>query len=249
MTKGWKEAFGDMQVWAHAAGFFLIAASAGVAVAATALGAAGLLPWPEIAVSYGGAEIAGAGALVQIAVTILLLLLCLFLPSVARILRLEASHRTFAIGMEDVTRAYRAVHAADREGVFTLSREYDAVRERLAFLRAHPDLGALDGQVLELAAQMGHEARELARIYSDDKVRRARESLEARRHLAEELDRRISEAHCVTAELRRELDAVEIDEDMVRSRLARLRAEIAELTPASETPRARRSRIGVVPGE
>lgn len=253
----WGTALGRTNFWAHLIGMSLIALSATAMTAATVLAATGLVPWPEIPVTFGTATLEAGGAILQIGVTALLLLLCIFIPGILRVLRLEVSHRNFRIAMDDVTRAYRLAHAADREGAFTLSREYDAVRERLEFLRAHPDLEALDAEVLELAAKMGHEARELARIYSEDKVRRARESIEARRHLADELDRRISEAHGVTADLRRALDAVEIDEDMVRARLARLRAEIAELTPPDRpgdmgpeaAQKGRRARLGVVPGE
>ena len=42
--------------------------------------------------------------------------------------------------MEDIARAYHLCHTADRAGVFTLSSEFDSVRERLAYQRDHPDL-------------------------------------------------------------------------------------------------------------
>ncbi len=48
---------------------------------------------------------------------------------------LENSHRRFSPGMQDVARAHAAAHAADRTGVFQLSSEFDALRERLAYLR------------------------------------------------------------------------------------------------------------------
>jgi hypothetical protein len=47
---------------------------------------------------------------------------------------------------------------------------------------------------------------------------------------------------------------VEMDEEIVRSRIERLREELADLmpaveSPASDLPALRRSMIGVVPGE
>ncbi len=100
-------------------------------------------------------------------------MLCFFLPSNARIMRLENSHRRFSIGMRDVAQAYHFAHAADREGIFQMSSEFDAVRECLAYLRDHPDLESLEPALLEAAAQMSHISRELADVYADEKVARA----------------------------------------------------------------------------
>ena len=72
-----------------------------------------------------------AGTVAQSAVSVLLVGLCFFLPSHQRITKLETSHRSFQIGMEDVAKAYAIAHAQDRSGVFKLSGEFDAVRERL----------------------------------------------------------------------------------------------------------------------
>ncbi|SLN11443.1 hypothetical protein ROG8370_00218 [Roseovarius gaetbuli] len=57
--------------------------------------------------------------------------MCFCLPANYRIMALENSHRRISPGMQDVARA----HAADRTGVFQLSSEFDAERERLAYLR------------------------------------------------------------------------------------------------------------------
>lgn len=76
--------------------------------------------------------------------------------------------------MTDVSRAYGAVHVADRGDVFRLSKEFDSVRERLAYLRDHPDLSSLVSTVLEVAAQMLHVSNELAEVYSNDHVTRRR---------------------------------------------------------------------------
>ncbi|MDG1103585.1 MAG: hypothetical protein P8N75_09480 [Ascidiaceihabitans sp.] len=77
--------------------------------------------------------------------------------------------------MTDVSRAYGAVHVADRGDVFRLSKEFDSVRERLAYLRDHPDLSSLVSTVLEVAAQMLHVPNELAEVYSNDHVTRLRD--------------------------------------------------------------------------
>ncbi|NNF72579.1 MAG: DNA repair protein [Rhodobacteraceae bacterium] len=198
----------------------------------TFLSAVGAVPWLYLPMQFGAELIPWAGAALQIGVTALLLMLCVFLPSSLRVLRLETSHRDFSMRMDDIAQAYWLAHRADREGVFTLPREFDAVRERYMFLRAHPDLESHEPELLELAAQMSHESRELAEIYSDAKVARAREMLALRRQEAETLSDRIGRAHAVTDEIKRQLDAVEVDEDVARSRLSRLRAELAELMPS-----------------
>lgn len=232
----------------------LVALGAVLAVATTGLAAAGVLPWMEVAVRFGPYEPAHAGMAMQIGLTAIMLLLCSFLPSAVRVMRLEATHRDFSLRMEDVARAYWAAHAADRTGVFKLKREYDAVRERLRFLRNHPDLEDLDNDLLELAAQMGSESRELARIYSDERIARAKEHLSLRQHEAEELSRRITKAHTATAELRRLMNEVDIEEDVVRSQMSRLREDLVEIFPPEvpdlgNRPEERRRHLGVVPGE
>ena len=45
---------------------------------------------------------------------------------------------------------------------------------------AHPDLGALEPEILELAAQMSRISQDLAETYSDEKVDRARTFLQQR---------------------------------------------------------------------
>ena len=137
--------------------------------------------------------------------------------------------------MEDVTRAYWLAHSADRAGTFKLAREFDAVRERFRFLRDHPDLEDIQPELLELAAQMGAESRDLARIYSDTKVARAQEMLELRRFEAAEMQERVARALAVTGQIKRLLQDVEMDEAMARSALARLREELDELMPKIET--------------
>ena len=137
--------------------------SLAVAGAVWSLAAAvGFAPWLRLDVGLNGVS-ADAGFAVQVALTLLLLGLCFFVPINDRVMRLENSHRTFRVTMWDVAQAYQTAHAADRDGCFSLKSEFDSVRERIEHLRRHSDLGKLEPEVLEMAAQSSHESRELAR--------------------------------------------------------------------------------------
>lgn len=256
MRSAWGKSFLAAQTWVQLVAAILLSITAVVLSATTFLAAAGVLPWLELPLSFGGNQIPNGGAIAQLAVTLLLLAICVFLPSSIRVMRLEAAHREFGLRMDDVARAYWAAHAADREGVFNLAREYDAVRDRLLFLQSHPDLGKLDSDVLEIAAQMSHESRELADIYSDENVARARETLNRRRLQAEEMNQRIAEANRAMAEIRRMSDEVGLEEDILHSRINRLREDVADIVhlleppqPSDNKPAARRAKIGVVQGK
>ena len=145
-----------------------------------------MAPWIEIYASHDGVQIARAGMWVQIGLTLLVVALAFYLPSAARVLKLEAHHRDFSLSMEDVARAYRASHEADRATLFKMASEFDSVRERIQHMKEHPDLGHLEPEILELAGQMSHVSRDLADIYSDDSVARAKAFLKQRQ---EEVDR------------------------------------------------------------
>lgn len=200
-------------------------------VAATVAAAFGALPWLRIEAGLGGMSYENAGQIAQIGLTVLAVLLCFYLPSNARIMTLETSHRRFDIGMQDIARAYHAAHAADREGVFRLSSEFDSVRERLAWLREHPDLGALEPGLLEVAAQMSHVSQELADIYSEEKVARARAFLRQRQEEVAAFNDRIARAKAISLELRHWAHEVELEESVAASQLARLREDIRAVLP------------------
>lgn len=191
----------------------------------------GFFPWLRLVETdaLGGID---AGIALQSVLTLLLLGLCFFLPTNARVMRLETSHRRFGVTMQDVARAYHAAHAADRNGVFALKSEFDSVRERLIHLRNHPDLDELEPEVLELAAQMSHESRDLAAIYADERVARAREFLRQRQDEAMQFQERVQIAHATCHELRRWLEKVEIEESIGRAQLERLTGDLAEILPA-----------------
>lgn len=207
----------------------LVVAAVGLACL-TALGAAGALPMLSVPANFGTNGF-DTGPLLQSGAAVTLLALLALLPGTARVMRLEAAHRSFRVGMEDVTRAYWIAHAADRTGVFEMSREFDAVRERFEFLRQHAELSEHEPELLELAAQMSAEARDLARIYSDEKVARAEAMLIERKAEAERLTRLVDRAQHVSREIRKKLDEVEMDEDVLRSRIGALREELEEVWP------------------
>ena len=191
----------------------------------------GLVSWLELQVGLGAATTADAGIAIQLTVTAVFVGLCFFVPSSDRVRRLEISHRHFRVTMSDVAQAYQAAHAADREGVFELKSEFDSVRERIEYLRRHPDLGRLEPELLEMAAQMSHESRDLAEIYSTERVERARHFLRQRQEEAEQMRDRVQAAFTTCSELRLWLERVDIDEDFARSEVARLRHELLDLLP------------------
>ena len=209
----------------------MLALAATAAAAATIAAALGYLPWLELTARFGETTLPWAGMALQIFLTVLLVTLVFFLPSASLVLALENSHRNFRVSMNDVARAYHVAHTADRAGVFTMSSEFDAVRERLAFLRDHPDLGHLEHDVMEVAAQMGEQARDLADIYSDEKVSRARKFLAQRQEDAERQQERIVEALHVCREMKRWADQVELEESVVASQLAQLDDQLQAMLP------------------
>ena len=214
---------------------FVVAALA--LLAATVMAALGQWSWISLDLSYQGQPIENAGMFAQIGLTVLALGLCFFLPSNRRIMQLETSHRSFSMGMEDVARAYAAVHAADRKRTFQMSSEFDAVRERLAYLRDHPDLSTLEPKLLEVAAQMSHVSTELARVYSDDKIARARSFLSQRQEEIEIFNSRIDQAKAISTEMKQWVNEVELEESVCAAQLQRLREEMNEILPELGTER------------
>lgn len=203
-----------------------------VALVAASLAAGfGVLPWPQLALYFGGTPLPQAGMWVQLGLTALLVALVFYLPANLRMARLERSHRSFAMGMQDVSQAYRMAHSADRAGVFALSGEFDTMRARLELLRRHPDLAHLEPELLQLAAQMSHETRDLARAYSDDKVNRARQFLQQRQEEAQALTDRLAIARRTCDELRRWLTDIEAEERQAQTQIRRLEADLKEILP------------------
>jgi hypothetical protein len=209
----------------------LICLAALACVTATVLSALGVWPWITLYADLGGQPLPQAGMYAQIAVTVLSVMLACYLPANTRILALENSHRSFSIQMEDITRAYAAVHAADRQGSFAMASEFDEVKERISFLRSHPDLSSLEPGVLEVAAQMSQVSHELAETYSDANVSRARTFLTQRQQEIEQFTARLDDAKIVLHELQQWARDVDIEESVARSQLQRLREELFSLMP------------------
>ncbi len=205
-------------------------------VTATGLALAGVWPWPDLSLSLNGAPLPDAGKWAQIALTGFMLSLCFFLPSSSRILRLENTHRSFSINMDDIRRAYVAAHAADREGVFTLAEEFDQMRARLHALRDHPDLGELEPELLEVAAQMSFESRTLAQRYSDLNVDRARSFLVQRQQELRAFNDRIEHAKAINSEFKNWINRIELDEAVAVSQMKRLIEELERVLPELNEP-------------
>lgn len=200
-------------------------------LAATAMAATGRWQWVELPLSWNGVSVPQAGMYAQIALTVFAVCLCFFLPSARRTMQLENAHRDFSINMTDITRAYGAVHAADRGDAFRFSTEFDAVRERLAYLRDHPDLSSLEPALLEVAAQMSHISKELAEVYSDERVNRARSFLEQRQYEVDQFNSRLDHAKSVSAEFKHWLTNIELEEAVAAAQLDRLRDEMRAVLP------------------
>ncbi len=215
--------------------FIVICAAALAAVTTTALSAFGVLPWLSMQAGFGTAPAIDAGMFIQIGLTALILMLAFYLPANGRMMALENAHRKFAMNMHDITYAYQMAHAADRGDTFMMSSEFDAVKERIAFLRQHPDLQSLEPEILELAAQMSQISHELAVTYSDERVARARTFLQQRQEEIEQFQQRIGDAQTIQQELRQWTRDVEIEESIAKSQLARLRDELFDLLPELST--------------
>jgi len=201
------------------------------AIAYTFLSSVGLTPWLTFSATFNDFTFPQAGMVTQIVVTIILASLFFFMPSAGRIMSLERTHRDFKISMEDVARAYHVCHTADRSGVFTLSSEFDAVRERLAHLRDHPDLDSLEPQVMEVAAQMSQQSRELSDIYNDEKVERAKTFLRQRQEEVERQQTLIVEANHALQDIRKWSQQIELEESVVASQLNRLEEQLEATLP------------------
>lgn len=221
----------QIAAWVQLAAQVVIVALTLGLVTASIAAAFGVLPWPQVALFFGGAALPQAGMWLQIGLTLLLIMLTFYLPANARMARLERSHRSFAIGMEDVAQAYRHVHAADRAGVFALSGEFENMRARMELLRKHPDFQHLEPEILQLAAQMSHESRDLARSYSDEKVNRARDFLRQRQQEVDDLNQKLSMARSTCDELRRWSNDITAEEVKAQKQIKRLEADLKEILP------------------
>ena len=215
----------------HSVCFVLILVIGLGAMGYTAACTFGFAPWRTFTATFGDITYPQAGMIAQIVATIVLASLYFFMLSAKRILSLERSHRSFQLSMEDVARAYHICHTADRAVVFTMSSEFDAVRERLAYLRDHPDLDSLEPQAMEVAAQMSQQSRELANIYNNQKVACAKTFLRQRQEEAERQQTLIVEALHAVRDIRKWSQQVELEESVVTSQLSQLDEQLQATLP------------------
>ena len=202
-----------------------------IVIGATIAALLGLAPWLSFTASYGETVVPYAGMVTQLFLAALAVSLCFYLPSNRRILELEKSHRNFHISMQDVAKAYLIAHQADREEVFSMSSEFDAVRERILHLREHPELETLEPSVLDVAAQMSKESQDLAKVYSAEKVGRARAFLKQRQQELETYRDRIAMAQKTVQEIKRWSQQVSVEDSVVSAQMTRLEADLAEILP------------------
>ena len=208
----------------------VIAATLGLWAVSLAAGF-GLLPWAQLALSFGDTALPQAGIWLQLGLCALMAVLALYLPANARMARLERSHRSFAVGVQDVAQAYRQAHAADRKGVFALSGEFESMRARLEHLRKHPDFQHLEPELLQLAAQMSHETRDLAHAYSEEKVARAKDFLRQRQHEVDAFNERLATARSLCDDLRRWSTDIKAEELQAQIQIKRLESDLREILP------------------
>lgn len=209
----------------------LLIALAAAACIATLLSLVGVMPWMSLNLVTDSGDSIHVGVWVQSLGTAVLLGLCAFLPGVHHIQRLERSHRDFKLSMDDVAKAYQISHAADRNGAFALSTEFEDMRDRLDNMRRHPDLGHLEPEILELAAQMSHMTRDLALVYSETKVARAKEFLRHRQQELDTFNENLSLALTVTQDLQRWQNDVEASELEANRQMDRLEKDLKEILP------------------
>lgn len=222
----------------------ILSICAGMSVAASTLAVAGVLPWLELPISLHGVPVENSGQYVQIGITVLLISFCFTIPTNGRIMRLESAHRSFAINMEDVARAYALVHTEDRKQMFHARSEFDAVKERIAFLHTHPDLGELEPDILEVAAKMSRVSADLAEAFSDARIDRARNFLVQRQEEAENFQERLDHAKAIHADIIQWSNRVELDEAVARSQLDQLVESLQEILPGCENIGAAKESLG-----
>ncbi len=219
-------------IWLHWVGIVYVGLVALVLVAATGAAMLKIIPWFDILVPKGDGSWLQMGPTIQIILTGMAMILVTYLPSSLRVLKLEAEHRDFNLTMEDVSKAYIASHEADRAGLFNLSSEFDSVRERINHMRAHPELSKLEPAVLDVAAQMSHTSRELAEVYSDEAVDRAKTVLRQRQIELEEFSDQLALARRQTDEVKRWIQQLEVEGSVTDNQLAQLKQDLAEILPS-----------------
>ena len=105
------------------------------------------------------------------------------------------------------------------------------MRARMEHLHQHPDFQHLEPELLQLAAQMSLETRDLAQVYSDIKVARAKSFLQQRQEEVQRLTDRLAIARRTCDELRRGMGDVQAEEIQAQKQMKRLEADLKEILP------------------
>ena len=85
--------------------------------------------------------------------------------------------------------------------------------------------------MLEIAAQMSYLSKELAEVYSDDRVARARAFLEQRQFELQHFNERLDQAKITSTELKHWLHEIELEESVASAQLNRLREDLKDMLP------------------
>jgi hypothetical protein len=78
---------------------------------------------------------------------------------------------------------------------------------------------------------MSHESRDLASVYSEEKVDRARTFLRQRQREIEDYREQIAMAQQTCADLKRWSQQVNVEDSVVSAQMQRLEADLAEILP------------------
>ena len=76
-----------------------------------------------------------------------------------------------------------------------------------------------------------HISKELATVYADEKIERARNFLKQRQEEVNLFNSRLDQAKGITSEMKHWLHEVELEESVAAAQLDRLRAEMREIMP------------------
>ncbi|MGR3513127.1 MAG: DNA repair protein [Paracoccaceae bacterium] len=216
-------------------GLALLGVAALAMVLVTGLSSFGVWPWLDVTAAFGETLLPQAGMALQIGTTVLLVTLLTVIPASLRVMKLEHQHRRFSIDMDDVTRAYRAAHMADRAEMFGMQREFDAVRERYAYLKEKSDLSEIDDELLIIGAQMSEQSRDLAERFSDRRMARVRAGLKDRQDDISAMEDRVQAIKAAAVQLARMRDHTELSKEDLFDRAEALRAQITDIAHPAGT--------------
>jgi uncharacterized protein YigA (DUF484 family) len=105
------------------------------------------------------------------------------------------------------------------------------MRKRMEYLRKHPDLSHLEPELLEVAAQMSHQSRDLARIYSVERVERAKTFIKQRQEEVAQTNERLTLARDTCDEIRKWVADIEAGERENTKGLRALENDLRDILP------------------